>query len=57
MESYTKLHKDCLRTIEQDAPIWNFQTAHQFKTKIKKTARKYGSDEQQGILNQTQKLK
>ena len=42
MESYQKLHKDCSRTIEQDAPIGKFQTAHQFKTKIK-TARQYGN--------------
>jgi len=56
MESYTKLHKDWLRTIEQDAPIGISKQHTNSKRKLKKTARQYGTDEQQGIKKNT-KLK
>jgi len=42
MESYQKLHKDCSRTIEQDAPIGIFKQHTNLKKKIKKQQDKYG---------------
>jgi len=42
MESYQKLHKDCSRTIEQDAPIGNSKQHTNSKKKLKKQQDKYG---------------
>ena len=39
MESYQKLHKDCSRTIEQNAPIGISKQHTNSKQKLKKTAR------------------
>jgi len=36
MDSYTKLHKDCSRTIEQDAPIGISKQHTNSKRKLKK---------------------
>jgi len=36
MESYTKLHKDCSRTIEQDGPIEISKQHTNSKRKLKK---------------------
>jgi len=35
MESYQKLHKDCSRSIEQDAPIGNSKQHTNSKQKLK----------------------
>jgi len=35
MESYKKLHKDCSRTIQQDAPIGNSKQHTNSKQKLK----------------------
>jgi len=55
MQSYTKLHKDCSRTIEQDAPIGIFKQHTNSKRKLK-INKAIWSDEQQGIKKNT-KLK
>ena len=49
MESYQKLHKDCSRTIEQDAPIGISKQHTNSKQKIKKQQDNMEyKDEQQG---------
>ena len=49
MESYQKLHKDCSRTIEQDAPIEIFKQHTNSRQKLKKQQDNMEYEEQHGL--------
>jgi len=49
MESYKKLHKDCSRTIEQDAPIGNSKQHTNSNQKLKNSKTNMECEEQHGL--------
>ena len=49
MESYQKLHKDCLRTIEQDAPIGISKQHTNSNQKLKNSKTNMEDEEQHGF--------